>query len=113
MNRFTAWTTAVSAAVVLAVGVTGCGVSTSDSAPPRQADARTAPCNLGAEWDAAALVTRATYIEPSLTEELRQRYVGMIANDSCGDAEVLNWQDLRRARCAARGRWLRCDAIDG
>jgi hypothetical protein len=52
---------------------------------------------LGAIWDSDALVKRATFGEPTLPSDgLKEQYGAMLANDSCSDAEILEWQQLRR-----------------
>ncbi|THG30565.1 hypothetical protein E6C70_14445 [Glaciibacter flavus] len=45
------------------------------------------------------MVKRARYDEPTLpSEKLKQQYGSTLANDSCTDAEIIKWQELRLER---------------
>ena len=90
--------------IVLASILSACSepnvVAPTTSATPSvqaQPTFRTAPCNLGEFWDGDALTRRAEYAEPTVSDLDIERYGPMIANDACSDAEILNWQELRRA----------------
>ena len=102
MNR-SATLAATAVAFVLAAALSGCSApvasesvaSTSPAAYPQQAF-RTASCNLGEYWDSAANVKRAKFTAPTVDDGELELYGPMIANDSCSDAEILKWQELRR-----------------
>lgn len=91
------------ATVVLAAALSGCAApatseslaSTAPTAYPQPAF-RTASCNLGEYWDSAANVKRAKFTAPTVDNGELELYGPMIANDSCSDAEILKWQELRR-----------------
>lgn len=106
MNRNISRVASLAAAVLLVVGSAGCAASapgaTSSPTPAQtvepQADFRSAKCNLGEVWDSVALVKRASYAEPTLPlDGLKERCGSTLANESCGDADILKWQELRRA----------------
>ena len=93
--------TYLSVAVLLTLGAAGCSASASAVTPTTesQTDFRTARCNLGEVWDRDALLKRARYDEPTLpSEKLKEQYGPAIANDSCTDAEIIKWQELRLER---------------
>ncbi|WP_458040346.1 MULTISPECIES: hypothetical protein [Bacteria] len=102
MNRSATLVTAA-AAIVLAASLSGCGAhspseSVASAAPvgyPQPAF-RTAPCNLGEYWDSSAKVKRAEFTAPTVDTDELELYGPMIANDTCSDAEILKWQELRR-----------------
>ncbi|MEV8368554.1 hypothetical protein [Microbacterium sp. NPDC064584] len=102
MNRPATLVTAA-VAVVLTASLSGCGVlspseSVASTAPvgyPQPAF-RTAPCNLGEYWDSTAKVKRAEFAAPTVDTDELELYGPMIANDTCSDAEILKWQELRR-----------------
>lgn len=102
MNRSATLVTAA-VAVVLTASLSGCGtpspsepvVSAAPVAYP-QAAFRTAPCNLGEYWDSTAMVKRAEFTAPTVDTDELELYGPMIANDTCSDAEILKWQELRR-----------------
>ncbi|WP_396642903.1 hypothetical protein [Microbacterium sp.] len=102
MNRSVARASA-GGVIALAVVISGCsGTAPSDAMPsaPQEEQAlpafRTAPCNLGEYWDRDALVKRAKYTEPSVGQAGLDSYGPTIANDTCSDAAILKWQELRR-----------------
>lgn len=89
--------------IALAVILSACSgpnlvVPTPSATPPVQAQPtfRTASCNLGEFWDRDALARRAKYTDPRVGDLDLERYGPMIANDACSDADILNWQELRR-----------------
>ena len=102
MNRSATLVTAA-AAVVLTASLSGCGAhspsKTVASVAPvtyPQPAFRTAPCNLGEYWDSTAKVKRAELTAPTVDIDELELYGPMIANDTCSDAEILKWQELRR-----------------
>ena len=105
MNQTISRTACLFVAALLSLGATGCATSTPArvaTASPTvtgepAADFRTAKCNLGEVWDPEALVKRASYVEPTLPLGLKEQYGSTLANNSCADAAILKWQELRRA----------------
>lgn len=102
MNRSATLVTAA-VAVVLTASMSGCGAHSpgapvASAAPVAypQAAFRTAPCNLGEHWDSTAMVKRAEFTAPTVDTDEFELYGPMIANDTCSDAEILKWQELRR-----------------
>lgn len=55
-----------------------------------------APCNLGEKWDSSAMLVVARYDAPAVDDSLLDDYGPTIANDSCSDAAIIKWQELRR-----------------
>lgn len=55
-----------------------------------------AACNLGEQFDQDAMVKRARYDTPAAGKYELEHYGPMIANNSCSDAQIINWQELRR-----------------
>ena len=106
MNRNISRAACLFVAVPLSLGATGCAASSPApvvTASPTvtvepAVDFRTAKCNLGEVWDSEALVKRASYVEPAFPfDGLKEQYGSTLANDSCADADILKWQELRRA----------------
>lgn len=102
MNRSVAHA-AAGGIVAVAVILSACSppnlvVPTPSATPSAQAELtfRTEPCNLGEFWDRDALTRRAEYTDPTVSNLDLERYGPMIANDTCSDADILNWQELRR-----------------
>ena len=89
--------------VMLVAVLAGCGSLPVDvpSEPP-SAETRTvrafesAPCNLGEKFDSDAMVKRARYDEPDADAYVLEYYGKLIANNSCSDAQIIRWQELRR-----------------
>lgn len=89
---------AVALAALVIMSSAGCAADASK--PPVKepiAAFREAPCNLGEYWDDDDRVKRADYSPPSVDGSVTTDYGSTIANDRCSDAEILKWQDLRRA----------------
>lgn len=53
-------------------------------------------CNLGERYDAAVGSVRAHYEQPADADYVREHYGDWVANESCSDAQILAWQELRR-----------------
>lgn len=90
---------------VIAAVLAGCSAAPSatptetpsvETRPVRAFEA--APCNLGEQFDQDAMVKRARYDSPAASEYDREHYGPMIANNSCSDAQIIKWQELRRER---------------
>lgn len=99
MNRITVGV----ALVVGALALVGCSNVDTDALRPAQVDssnsevAHPISCNLGEEYDAATASVRARYDLPVDADYYLERYGAWVANESCTDAQVLAWQELRRA----------------
>lgn len=81
----------------------GCSANPSEGTPTSSTDTAVtrppdllAPCNLGEEFDRAAMAATARYDIPAVDEGLVDKYGPMIANGSCSDAQIIKWQELRR-----------------
>lgn len=101
MNHFRI--TTVAGLVVLATALAGCGGSPSaapSESPSKETRAvrafESAPCNLGEKFDHEAMVKRARYDAPVPDAYVLEHYGEWIANNSCSDAEIIKWQELRR-----------------
>lgn len=100
MNRIR---TRASAAIVAALALPGCAAP-ADSPSPTPSHQKTgarpadvlAPCNLGEKWDSTAMVKVARYDAPAVDDSLLDDYGPTIANDSCSDAAIIKWRELRR-----------------
>lgn len=55
-----------------------------------------AACNLGEQFDQDAMVKRARYDSPTASDYELEHYGPMIANNSCSDAQIIKWGELRR-----------------
>lgn len=103
MNRTRGLASAALGGLVAALVLSGCAAPTGSPSPTpsrqttgtRPADVL-APCNLGEEWDRAALLKVARYDAPAVDDSLLDDYGPTIANNSCSDAAIINWQELRR-----------------
>ncbi|WP_067244102.1 hypothetical protein [Microbacterium resistens] len=97
MKKATFISISVLAGTLLLAGGAALGYST--GATQAQSAAATSPnpmpCNLRLVWDRAAQDYLAVY-EDSAMISYTPKY-GRIANPSCTDAEILAWQDYRRA----------------
>jgi hypothetical protein len=88
--------------LLLAASVTLTGCVSSEKSSSTEADVptpaafRAAECNLGAYWDSSAQAVRAKYGEPTVDDGIASKYGPVLANDTCSDASILNWQALRR-----------------
>ena len=72
--------------------------SAGTSKPVKKSTPWTAPCNLAFEWDASVRKSRAVYAAPTLGEQFDSRqYEELIANSTCSDALMLQWQEVREA----------------
>lgn len=87
--------------VAIASALAGCAAapvpastSSAETRPVRAFEA--APCNLGEQFDRDAMVKRARYDQPAASEYDLEHYGPMIANNSCSDAQIIKWQELRR-----------------
>ncbi|OJU43103.1 MAG: hypothetical protein BGN98_04880 [Microbacterium sp. 69-7] len=95
----------ISLAAALVVGVialAGCsdvdpGASRESADPSSSAIDHSIPFNLGEKYDAATASVRARYDLPVDADYYIERYGAWVANESCTDAQVLAWQELRRA----------------
>lgn len=95
----------ISLAAALMVGVialAGCSnvdpnASREPADPFSSAIDHSIPCNLGEKYDAATASVRARYDVPVDADYYIKRYGAWVANESCTDAQVLAWQELRRA----------------
>lgn len=94
---------ALAGIVAIAATLAGCGATHSadptestsvETRPVRAFEA--APCNLGEQFDRDAMVKRARYDSPAASEYDLEHYGPMIANNSCSDAQIIKWQELRR-----------------
>lgn len=97
--------TASAGLFVLVAALAGCAASpasvpsTSPSVETRAVRAfESAPCNLGEEFDHDAMVKRARYDAPDADAYVLANYGESIANNSCSDAQIIKWQELRRER---------------
>lgn len=95
--------TAVAGLVFFTAALAGCGSSPaalpseSPSVETRTVRAfESAPCNLGEKFDSDAMVKRARYDEPDADAYVIEHYGKSIANNSCSDAQIIKWQELRR-----------------
>lgn len=103
MNRIRGLASAAIVGLVAALVLSGCTAPTESSSPvpsrqatgTRPADVL-APCNLGEKWDSAAMFRVARYDAPAVDDSLLDDYGPTIANDSCSDAAIIKWQELRR-----------------
>lgn len=84
-----------------ATALAGCAAALGDAEMPsvetrpfRAIEA--AACNLGEQFDQDAMVKRARYDTPAAGEYELEHYGPMIANNSCSDAQIIRWQELRR-----------------
>ena len=103
MNRNRVFASAASIGVIAALSLSGCAAPTgSPSATPSRQTTGTrpadvlAPCNLGEKWDRAAMLKVARYDAPAVDDSLLDDYGPNIANNSCSDAAIIDWQELRR-----------------
>lgn len=92
---------AVAGFLLAATTLAGCGaapgVAESPSVETRPVRAfEAAACNLGEQFDQDAMVKRARYDPPAAGEYELEHYGLMIANNSCSDAQIIRWQELRR-----------------
>jgi hypothetical protein len=87
--------------LAIAAALAGCAAAPAP-APTSSVEARpvrafeAAPCNLGEQFDRDAMVKRARYDTPAASEYDLEHYGPMIANNSCSDAQIIKWQQLRR-----------------
>lgn len=103
MNRIRVFASAATIGVIAALTLSGCAPSTwSPSPTPSRQTTGTrpagvlAPCNLGEKWDRAAMLKVARYDAPAVDDSLLDDYGSTIANNSCSDAAIIKWQELRR-----------------
>ncbi|MCC4908460.1 hypothetical protein [Microbacterium sp. cx-59] len=92
---------AAAGVLLVATALAGCAeapapaeTSSVEARPVRGFEA--AACNLGEQFDQDAMVKRARYDSPAASEYDLERYGPMIANNSCSDAQIIKWQELRR-----------------
>ncbi|MGP6204778.1 hypothetical protein [Microbacterium sp. F2] len=92
---------AVAGILLVAAALAGCAAapapaetSSSETRPVRAFEV--APCNLGEQFDHDAMVKRARYDTPAAGKYELEHYGPMIANNSCSDAQIIKWQELRR-----------------
>lgn len=85
-------------AVVTAAGCTSdAAPEATDGRGKAELSAWSAPCNLGVERDGSGPGRVAVYNPPTLAEQTDlDLYGGTLANDRCTDAQILQWQDVRR-----------------
>lgn len=103
MNRIRVFESAARIGVIAALTLSGCAAPTGSPSPTpsrqttgtRPADVL-APCNLGEKWDRAAMLKVARYDAPAVDDSLLGDYGPTIANNSCSDAAIIKWQELRR-----------------
>jgi len=73
--------------------------SSTSSTPAPNIAFWSAPCNLADTWDTTAQASLPTYAEPTLpSDSYFRKYGPVIANETCSDGEILQWQALRRGR---------------
>lgn len=83
------------------MGMAGCASVTEPEVAVSSGDAGlsawSAPCNLGIERDGGGPGWVALYSQPTLGEQTDvDLYGGAVANDACTDAQILQWQQVRR-----------------
>ena len=103
MNRIRGLASAAAFGVALTLVLSGCAVpaDSPSAAPSRQTTGTRpadvlVPCNLGEKWDSVAMLVVARYDAPAVDDGLLDDYGPTIANDSCSDAAIIKWQELRR-----------------
>lgn len=103
MNSIRGLASAAMVGLVAALVLSGCAAPTGSPSPTpsrqttgaRPADVL-APCNLGEKWDRATMLKGARYDAPAVDDSLLDEYGSTIANNSCSDSAIINWQELRR-----------------
>lgn len=103
MNSIRGLASAAIIGLVAAIVLSGCAAPTESPSPtPSRQTTGTRPddflasCNLGEKWDRAAMLKVARYDAPAVDDSLLDDYGPIIANNSCSDAAIINWQELRR-----------------
>ncbi len=83
------------------MGTAGCASvadpETTVSSGEAELSAWSAPCNLEVERDGSGPGWVALYSQPTLAEQTDlELYGGTVANDACADAQIIQWQQVRR-----------------
>ena len=98
MNRSLSVVTIALAAIAL----TGCVADASSTALRPSVDSSGKRlgagtlCNIGERYDAGEGEVRARYDHPADADYVQEHYGDWVANQSCSDAQIIAWQQLRR-----------------
>ncbi len=103
MNRLPGFASVLVVGVSAALALSSCATqpdatygAPSDLANESRPAYLLAPCNLGEKWDQTRMLKVARYDAPAVDDSLLEIYGPVVANDSCTDADIIRWQELRR-----------------